>query len=87
MDVGNAFATAVSSGLLPTVVIGFIAGIVCVFWPDVVRSFAVRLRPEVTQWFVDEKAHRRFIEFCGGALLLLAASCLFVAFRGGFSKL
>ena len=61
-----------SGWLLANLMSALIAGLLCVLRPEVVRLVAARLRPDVAQRFGDAEAHRRFIGFCGWALLALA---------------
>jgi len=68
MDIGTTHTWA---ALLPSTTIGLVGGILNLFWPELVRSFVARHRPEIAQRFVDEDAHRRFIEFCGVVMLLI----------------
>jgi hypothetical protein len=50
-----------------------VAGLFAVLRPEAVRTFAAWWRPDVAARFRDAEAHRRFIAFCGWALLALAA--------------
>jgi len=77
-DIGTTHTWA---ALLPSITIGLVGGILRLFWPELVRSFVARHRPEIAQRFVDEDAHRRFIEFCGVVMLLIVVcACLWAAF-------
>jgi len=78
MDIGTTHTWA---ALLPSTTIGLVGGILNLFWPELVRSFVARHRPEIAQRFVDEDVHRRFIEFCGVVMLLIVVcACLWAAF-------
>lgn len=66
-------STAFHSPLFLVNLIGaLVAGLFCVLRPEVVRTVAARYRPGVTARFRDAVAHRRFVTFCGWALLALA---------------
>jgi hypothetical protein len=71
VDISAAFFSSPSPGRL--VLIALVSGLFCVLWPEAVRLIAARYRPGVAERFRDAEAHRRFISFCGWALLALAA--------------
>ena len=67
-------STAFHSPLFLANLVGaLVAGLFCVLRPEAVRTFEARYRPGVAVRFRDAEAHRRFITFCGWALLALAA--------------
>ena len=68
MDIGG------GSGFVLSAVVGLGGGLVCVLWPESVRAFAARHSPDVSESFANAEAHRRFIRFCGWAMLALAVS-------------
>ena len=69
-----------SPGFLVAVVGGLAGGLVCVLRSESVRVFAARHNPEMSERFGSAEAHRSFIEFCGWALLTLAAGMSLVSF-------
>jgi hypothetical protein len=56
-----------------------VAGLFAVLRPEAIRTCAARYRPDVAGRFRDAEAHRRFITFCGWALLALALESSLVA--------
>ena len=70
MGVSTAFT---SPAFLLALGIGVVGGLLCVLRSEAVRRFAARNSPHTAERFPDADAHRRFIEFCGWALLALAA--------------
>jgi hypothetical protein len=79
MDIRTSFA---SPEFILALVVGLIGGFLCVLRPESVRAFAARHHPAVAARFRDAKAHRRFIQFCGWAMLALAASMSITSFVG-----
>jgi len=75
MDISTAFH---SPQFLPTLVGALVAGLFCVLRPEAVRALATRYRPGVAARFRDAEAHRRFITFCGWAMLAVAAQASLV---------
>jgi len=56
-----------------------VAGLFCVFRPEAIRTFVARSRPSLAERFRDAEAHRRFISFCGWAILAIALESSLVA--------
>jgi hypothetical protein len=77
MGISTAF---VSPELILALVASLVGGLVCALRPESIRSFATRHHPAVASRFRDPKAHRRFIQLCGWALLALAAGLSFTSF-------
>lgn len=69
LGVDTAFS---SPEFLLALIIGLVGGLLCVLRTESVRAFAARYSPDVTERFGGAEAHRRFIRFCGWALLALA---------------
>lgn len=70
MGISTAFSSA---EFVLALAVGLVGGLVCVLWPESVRAFAARHHPDTADRFRDADAHRRFISFCGWAMLALAA--------------
>jgi len=77
MGISTAFAP---SGFLLALATGLIGGLICVVRSESVRAFVARHDPDVSERFGSAEAHRRFIEFCGWALLALAVGLSLVSF-------
>ena len=65
--------------LLLMAVQALVFGVFCVLRREAIRAFVLRTRPDLAARFRDDDAHRRFITFCGWALLALAAESSLVS--------
>jgi hypothetical protein len=77
MGISTAFA---SPEFILALVVSLVGGLLCALRPESIRTFTTRYHPAVAARFRDAKGHRRFIQFCGWALLALAGSLSFASF-------
>lgn len=66
-------STAPSAQFLIASVSTLVVGLFAVLRPEAFRTFVARYRPSLAERFRDAEAHRRFIAFCGWAMLALVA--------------